>query len=646
LHCKGSINQDVASITDKLRNMLWTIAAKLPKTSRNMHQFHGYLFGCNIFDRSAGRFTRHFSMTRIFLTFTLIILATLRPAFAQDAAWVQIEAQPSLNAAEARTRAYGAALPDVNGFSLGGGWYAIALGPYAPDDAETVLRGYRNEGRIPRDSFIAFSASFRQQFWPVGANLLNVTPLAPALPAQEPDDAVAQAPAVVAPTPVLEASDETPRQARASEAALSREEKKDLQVALEWAGFYNTAIDGSFGRGTRNSMSEWQEANNFEPTGILTTNQRVALFKQYNAVLDGMDMLIVEDADAGIEIVLPMGAVKFDRYESPFSHFESTGKVEGAKVALISQAGDQNTLFGLYDILQTLEIVPLDGARERRNTDFTLVGENETFISHTEVSLKDGHVKGFMLIWPTGDEERRTRILGEMRTNFTRLGGVLDATAGMDETQRLDLVSGLKIRTPKLSRSGFFVTSAGVALTTLEAVQSCTRITIDGDYDAKVTATDDANGLALITPDEALAPSGVASFSVGSPRLKTEIAVAGYPFEGALNAPTLTYGMLADLRGLGGETTLNRLDMNAMSGDVGGPVLDKDGAIIGMLASSEMKGRTLPAGVGFSIPNDVIAQLLSGAGVSAITAQPSPSIASEDLVSIAADMTVLVSCWE
>ena len=86
--------------------------------------------------------------------------------------------------------AYAADLPDVNGFSLGGGWYAVALGPYNADDAETVLRGYRNEGRIPRDSFIAYSPAFRQQFWPVGANLLNVVPLAPALSAEQADDIV------------------------------------------------------------------------------------------------------------------------------------------------------------------------------------------------------------------------------------------------------------------------------------------------------------------------------------------------------------------------------------------------------------------------------------------------------------------------
>jgi len=43
--------------------------------------------------------------------------------------------------------------------------------------------------------------------------------------------------------------------------------------------FYNAAIDGSFGRGTRNSMAAWQEANGYEINGILTTAQRAELLK-------------------------------------------------------------------------------------------------------------------------------------------------------------------------------------------------------------------------------------------------------------------------------------------------------------------------------------------------------------------------------
>jgi len=581
-------------------------------------------------------------MIRRLLSACVMLVVLIRPVAAQETAWVQIEAQPSLSAAEQRARAYSANLQDVNGFSLGGGWYAIALGPYLETDAENVLRDLRVAGQIPRDSFIAFTGAFRDQFWPVGANLLNVAPqAAPATTTAEATPAPAPQP-----EPEPEPADETPREARASEAQLSRDEKKALQEMLQWAGFYTAAIDGAFGRGTRASMARWQEANNFEVTGVLTTLQRAALKQQYNAVLEGLNIQVMEDIAAGIEVAIPTGAVAFARHESPFAHFDPTGSVPGAKVLLISQEGDQATLFGLYDIMQTLEIVPDQGARARDRNSFTLIGENAQIVSHTEAALVDGQVKGFTLVWPAGDEERRTRLLSIMQDSFTRIDGVLDPTAGMDAAQSIDLVSGLKIRTPKLSRSGFYVDSNGIVATTIDAVGSCGRITLDGDYDASVLAADEPSGIALLRPAERLAPAQVAKLRPGAARLKSEVAVAGYPFEGALSAPTLSFGTLADVKGLNGEATLNRLEIDAMPGDVGGPVLDRTGATIGILAPAGAEGRTLPKGVGFAVNADTLAAVMQNAGVSPSAASDTAALTSEDLTLRAADMTVLVSCWE
>ena len=126
-------------------------------------------------------------MARFVSTVFLALLFNVKAVFAQqDVAWVQIEAQPSLAAAEQRVRAYAARLADVNGFSLGGGWYGVVLGPYTQDDAERVLRIYRSEGEIPNDSFVAFSSAFRQQFWPVGANLLSLPDAGDPVAAPEP----------------------------------------------------------------------------------------------------------------------------------------------------------------------------------------------------------------------------------------------------------------------------------------------------------------------------------------------------------------------------------------------------------------------------------------------------------------------------
>ena len=588
-------------------------------------------------------------MYRILLAVLAAVLVATSGARAQspdEVVWVQIEAHPNLAEATDRARAYSTLLQDLNGFALGSGWYGIAVGPYRRADAELVLATYKREGLIPGDSFIQLSTAFGQQFWPVGANVLGRgvldTPLAepqtPAQPADEPQAAAEPA------APVIEPADESPAEARRSERDLSTEERMELQVALKWAGVYTSGIDGAFGRGTRNAMAAWQEANNYEPTGILTTAQRAALLGQYNAVLDGLGLQTVRDTKAGVEIRMPTATVAFSRYDPPFAHYDASGELQ-AKVLLISQRGDQATLFGLYDIMQTLEIVPLEGERSRNSRSFTLEGRNARIVSHTEATLQDGEIKGFTLVWPAGDEERRTRLLAEMQKSFARLPGVLDAAAGSNAAQSIDLVSGLEIRKPRLSRSGFFVTGDGAVATTSEAVESCGRITLDGETEADLIASDDT-GIAFLRPRQSLAPRAVARFSADIPRLQSEVAVAGYPYEGVLSAAAVTFGTLADLKGLGGETHLSRLALTAQPGDAGGPVFDETGHVVGMLMPRAAGSRELPEDVSFAISQSRLLEAATAAGLSLAATSGEPGMSPRDLTAQARDMTVLVSCWE
>lgn len=586
-----------------------------------------------------------------------------RPLVAQEeVVWVQIEANSTLAEAQQRARAYAAELPDVNGFILPSGWYAIALGPYTRPDAEQVLRVYRAERVIPSDSYIAFTSAYRQQFWPVGANVLSgpqpeiSTEVLPDAQDDAPEEAPLQTPLAQVPDALAEPTDEagipqpplpdeSPNEARASEAQLNREERDALQVALKWAGFYDGAIDGAFGRGTRSSMAAWQGANNFEQTGILTTLQRETLLAQYNAVLEGLDLQLVRDTTAGIEMLLPLGVLRFDRVEAPFVHYEASGDID-ARVLLISQEGDQATLFGLYDIMQTLQIVPTEGPRERREDGFTLIGQGGDFVSHTEVSLRNGRVKGFTLKWPAGDEDRRLRLLGEMQKSFTRIDGVLDFSAGMPGEQRIDLVSGLEIRKPKLTRSGFYVDAAGTVVTSADAVAGCSRITLDNDTDARVIGTEEALGFAVLQPRRPLAPISSASFQTATPRLQSEVSVAGFSYGGILSAPTLTFGRLADLRGLNGEESIKRLELEALDGDIGGPVLDATGAVLGMLRPTPEGGRQLPQNVSFSVDAAAITGVLDQLGLTVSQANGGASLHPVDLTRRASEMTVLVGCWD
>lgn len=575
--------------------------------------------------------------------FAALFLTASGVAFSAAAqTWVQVEALPDLRTAQERARAYGSALKDVNGFRLSSGWYALALGPYGEDEARAKLRELRSAGIIPSDSYLSDEAPYRKQFWPVGA----AAGTAPAAPVEAPqaEAPVAQAPVVepAAPAPVVEL-EETPREARASEGLLSRDQKKDLQIALQWFGFYKSSIDGSFGKGTRNSMAKWQDANGFQATGILTTKQRAQLTDSYTSALAALGLGVVKEEKAGIEITMPIGLVEFDKYEYPFVQYrEKDGN--GMQAMLISQPGDADTLFGLYEIMQTLEIVPLEGERSKGRRSFTLTGQNEDIHSYTYARAEGGYVKGFSLVYPPAKAADMARVIEIMQDSMTVTEGTLTPDLSDAATQGVDLLSGLDVRQPLQSRSGFYVDGRGHVLTTAETVASCGRITLDNTYEATVTAT--GNGLALLAPSTSLVPLNYAAFATGPGRLRSAVAVAGYSYEGALDAPTLTYGTLEDLKGLGGEAELARLELDALPGDVGGPVLSGSGAVSGMLVDHDLSGKALPSGVRFALKASELATFLSENGVTAVANDSVETLDAEDLATLGTDMTVLVSCWE
>ncbi len=561
---------------------------------------------------------------------------------AQDAqVYIQVEAQPDLSTARDRATAYSALFPETNGFGLRSGWYGILLGPYSPAEASGLLASLKAERLIPSDSFIAYPRDMRERFWPAEGTAATATDLATT------DPAAADPASEPAPEPAA-SPDETRQEARDSEALLTPEDRKDLQTALQWFGYYPSAIDGAFGPGTRTSMTAWQEARGYEATGILTTRQRRELLDAWQGELAAFGFQEVIEAESGITVTLPLGLVEFDHYEPPFVHYRA--KAEGAPtIILISQPGDQAALFGLYDVLQTLDAVPLDGARDRDDRSFRIRGTSPKADTTVYAERNGDRIKGWMLISTPGNEGRDARILKVLQDSFSPDGEkVLDpGMVAMDAGTKAGLLAGLEVRKPKLSRTGFFVSADGVVATTVEAVDSCARVTIDRTTEAEVTLLDAASGLALLKPKSPLAPRAVASLATASTRLGSEITVPGYSYEDRLPAPVLTFGTFEDAQGLNGEPGLSRLALQTLPGDAGGPVLDTAGAVVGMLLPVTHKtDRQLPAGVNFALSGVELGRLLAANGVAAQAPAPSAPLAPGALAEIATGMTALVSCWD
>ncbi|MEO1641153.1 MAG: serine protease [Pseudomonadota bacterium] len=568
--------------------------------------------------------------------FAIFMCLMAVPAKAQDQFWVQIEARQTLAEATERARLYARRFDDVQGYYLGRGFYGIVLGPYSEALARQELRRLLGSGQIPGDSYLQTGRRFEQQFWPIGG--ATVAPLPEEIANEEPG-ALAQEP--------ITGQVETLAEARASEAQLLRSEREELQKALRWAGFYNSAIDGAFGRGTRRAMEDWQSFNGFPPTGVLTTRQRQVLLQQYNQDLVDVGMETIQDIRAGIQIQLPLSVVAFDSYAPPFAKFTPTGSLPNAQVLLISQPGDRSTLAGLYEVMQTLEIIPPEGPRSLRGDSFTIEGIGNGIHSYTTATLQDGAIKGFTLVWDDRDDRRRTRILETMQDSFARLDAVLDPNLNPPGAeQSIDLVSGLAVRQPTFSQSGFYVTTDGTVVTSDVGLDQCERLTIDRTTDADMLASFPDFGLAILQPQTPLAPLEIGTLQTAVPRLQDPIGVAGYPFDGVLTAPTMIFGNLIDLRNLQGDERVIRLSVVTRASNAGGPVLDAGGAVLGMLLPRRNAAlQALPEDVQFALKSEVVTGLLENAGLTVRQTDQTTPLGNVALQRVGSDISVLVSCW-
>ncbi|MGB1722329.1 MAG: serine protease [Paracoccaceae bacterium] len=569
---------------------------------------------------------------------------------AQDTRWIQIEAQPSLLEAETRARIYAQEFPDTQAHSIGSGWYAITLGPLPEDQADLRMSQLRARAAIPRDSFLATGANYRQRIYPIGSTPAAVTP-AQTVEAEVVQEEATQVSVVetaesaaseqASPEQSIYVPDETLSVARASEGLLSREEKMDLQLYLQWAGYYNSTIDASFGRGTRRSMAAWQTDNGHEDTGVLTTAQREQLRAQYFAIFNGLGLETHRDLEAGISIDLPKEVVAFDAYAAPLAHFKSQDASSPAQIFLISAAGNRGDLAAIYRVLPTLSIVPMNIEKSLNKDRFVITGAGTSTRAFITASHKGGEIKGFGLIWPNQNEEQFDRLVAHMRKSFETFSGTLDPSLSVaindPETE-----FGVAIRKPAFVKSAVFVSDQGHAMTDTSNLEQCSSLTISGTYDAEIIARSET-GAGLLSPKSDFNPISYAKLG-NAVRKGDKTFLSSYPYGGRLGLASVTEATVAETTDLSGNAEKFRLDLLAEPGDFGGAVLDQSGNLTGILVSQDDTGRVLPNNVNFAAATDALTSMMQSAGLRLRTGKTDRL---DDVALIASAQNILtpIECW-
>ncbi|NCV30130.1 MAG: hypothetical protein EBW61_11945 [Rhodobacteraceae bacterium] len=569
---------------------------------------------------------------------------------AQDMRWIQIEAQPSLLEAETRARIYAQEFPDTQAHSIGSGWYAITLGPLPEDEADLRMSQLRARAAIPRDSFLATGANYRQRIYPIGPAPAAVTAAQTfeaeviqeeATQVSVVETAESAAPEQASPEQSITVPDETLSEARESEGLLSPDEKMDLQRYLQWAGYYNSTIDASFGRGTRRSMAAWQTDNGHEDTGVLTTAQREKLRAQYFAIFAGLGLETHRDLEAGISIDLPKEVVAFDAYAAPLAHFKSQDASSPAQIFLISAAGNRGDLAAIYGVLPTLSIVPMNIEKSLNKDRFVITGAGTSTRAFITASHKGGEIKGFGLIWPNQNEEQFDRLVAHMRKSFETFPGTLGPSLSVaindPETE-----FGVAIRKPAFVKSAVFVSDQGHAMTDTSNLENCSALTIGGTYDAEIIARSET-GAGLLSPKSEFNPISYAKLG-NAVRKGDKTFLSSYPYGGRLGLASVTQATVMETTDLSGNAEKFRLDFLAEPGDLGGAVLDQSGNLTGILVSRDDTGRVLPNNVNFAAATDALASMMQSAGLRLRTGKTNRL---DDVALIASAQNILtpIECW-
>ena len=199
------------------------------------------------------------------------------------------------------------------------------------------------------------------------------------------------------------------------------------------------------------------------------------------------------------------------------------------------------------------------------------------------------------------------------------------------------------------SGTGFYVSGGAEVLTNAHVVAGCTRM-MSGDRAFRIAAVDARGDLALLRPEIRFAPPAVAAFAAGPARLNADLTVAGYPLHGILGGLNVTRGALTSASGLGGDSTTMQISAPVQPGNSGGPVIDADGLVTGVVVSKldavKIAGAIgdLPQNVNFAIRGEVAKLFLSVHGVDFRVGIPRGRVEPSALAEDAARYTVLLEC--
>jgi S1-C subfamily serine protease len=172
------------------------------------------------------------------------------------------------------------------------------------------------------------------------------------------------------------------------------------------------------------------------------------------------------------------------------------------------------------------------------------------------------------------------------------------------------------------SGTGWFA-ARGVVVTSLHVVDGATRITLfhsdGGESEAQLASSDAEHDIAVLSTERRDTP-GLPVRGEGQ-ALGAAVFTIGFPHAGLMGVkPKLSNGVISSTAGIQDDPSSYQISLPVQAGNSGGPLLDMNGAVVGMISSKLRAGHMLERtgdlteNVNYAVKSSHIAAALRGIG--------------------------------
>jgi len=206
---------------------------------------------------------------------------------------------------------------------------------------------------------------------------------------------------------------------------------------------------------------------------------------------------------------------------------------------------------------------------------------------------------------------------------------------------------GSEKQNPRSSGTGIFLTLEGHVLTNNHVVENCRslkgRTATNHKINLSLLKQDELFDLAILKSDDR--PPAYAKFrDQPSLALGESIVVVGFPLYGQLASDiNVSTGVVSAVAGLKNDATKIQISAPVQPGNSGGPVLDMNGDLVGIVVS-QLKP-TAAQNVNFAIKGDLATIFLQTHGIAFSRGNSKKKLDTSQIAQRARDYTLVIECY-